>query len=1113
MQPIAEWLNALGLGQYAQRFADNDIDANILRDLTDADLEKIGVSLGHRKRILRAIAELDEGALVAEPALPGEAQRRQLTVMFCDLVGSTPLSTRLDPEELREIIGAFHRCCAEQIAKCSGVVARYMGDGMLVYFGYPRAHEDDAERAVRAGLALVGAVAQLGDGAGTALRVRVGIATGLVVVGDLLGEGAAQEHQAIGETPNLAARLQGLAEPNAVVIDGNTRRLLGELFEYRPFGNVPLKGFGTPVPVWQVTGRSGVDSRFEALRATRTPLVGRDEEIDLLMLRWQQAKGGEGCVVLISGEPGIGKSRLAQAALERLSHEPHTPLRLFCSPHQQDSALYPAIRQLERAAGFRREDTPELRLDKLEVVLSQATNDLSDVAPLIADLLSVPTGDRYPPINLSPQKRKEETLRALLARVERLAARQPVLFVFEDAHWTDPTSREWLDLTIDRVPTLPVLLIITFRPEFTPPWVGHPQVTLLSLSRLPPRQRALMIMRVTGGKTLPEEITDQIIDRTDGVPLFIEELTKAVVESNLLVDAGDRYTVAGSVPPMAIPTTLQGSLLARLDHLAPMREVAQIAAALGRQFSHELISAIAGMPQRQVDDALGQLVRAELIFRRGVPPDAEYTFKHALVQDAAYSTLLRGRRQQLHTHISAMLERQFPEIAKTRPEILARHCTEAGLIDKAVGYWIKAARETRARHALVEATLQARKGLALLPNLVDGPVRWRNELELQFILAWAEYAVKGEGALEVWEASARARTLCDQLEDRSNLGDVLEMQGIYHVARREYAAGLRVAEDMLQLALEQNHAFREAYAHHLMGRISHWLGEFSRAVGHFERALSVRTSEMNPSTDFFGRTLSADRIQAVALSNLAVDLLVLGYLDQAVALRNQGLMSARKTNHPYRLAVALYWASVVDRLRGAETTSFECLTELATLARQQRFPLFSQTAEFGFGMILSARGKAEEGLARARRAIADIAEYATVPGRLTLLSLAICCEGAGEVDEALQLLDRELEVANATGERLYEAEPHRLKGEWLLAHRPARSAEAEDCYQHALAVARKQQAKFWELRASMGLARLWRDQGKSTEARNLLAPIYGWFTEGLDTPVLMDAKALLDELA
>ena len=511
-----------------------------------------------------------------------------------------------------------------------------------------------------------------------------------------------------------------------------------------------------------------------------------------------------------------------------------------------------------------------------------------------------------------------------------------------------------------------------------------------------------------------------------------------------------------------------------------------------------------------MDDALGQLVRAELIFRRGVPPDAEYTFKHALVQDAVYDTLLRGRRQQLHARITATLERQFPEVAKTRPEVLARHCTEAGMVEKAIGYWTQAALTSSNRYAMVEASLQSRKGLALLLNLADGPVRWRSELGLQILLGWAEFGVKGEGASEVWEASLHARALCDQLEDRSNLGDVLYMQGAYHKARCEYAAMLRVAEDLLQLALEQNHAVWEVCAHLLMGQGSHFLGEFSRAVGHFERALGPRNSETNPFTDFFGRTLAADIHQAVALSFLAFDLLVLGHLDQAVARRNQALVFARKTNHPYILASALFWASVVDPLCGAETTAVECLTELATLARQQRIRLFCRSAELGFAVTLSASGKAAEGLARARRAIA---EYATMPGRLRLLSLAICCEGAGEVDEALQLLDRELEAANAAGERFYEAELHRFKGEWLLAHRPAPSGEAEDCYQHALAVARKQQAKFWELRASISLCRLWRDQGKRSEARELLASIYGWFTEGLDTPVLKEARALLDELA
>ncbi|HWX87376.1 MAG TPA: adenylate/guanylate cyclase domain-containing protein [Solirubrobacteraceae bacterium] len=519
--------------------------------------------------MLRAIGELGvpPPAVPLAPPAPQDttAERRQLTVMFCDLVGSTALSARLDPEDLRAIIGAYHRCCAELVESNGGFVAKYMGDGLLGYFGYPRAHEHDAERAIRAGLALVEAVPKLKTAAAIPLQVRVGIATGLVVVGDLIGAGAAQEQAVVGETPNLAARLQGLAAPGAVVISANTRRLTGGLFEYRDLGTVSLKGFTESVPAWELMGTSEAESRFEALRAATTPLVGRDEEIDLLGRQWEQAKAGDGQVVLISGEPGIGKSRIAQTVVERLSAEPHTRLRYFCSPHHQDSAFYPSITQLERAAGFRREDTPEQRLAKLEALLAQGTNDLGGAAPLFADLLSIPTGDRYPQLNLTPQKRKEKTLHAQLAQVEGLAARHPVLMVFEGIHWSDPTTRESLDLLIDRIPTLRVLVILTLRPEFTPPWLGRPHVTMLNLNRLPPKQRAEMIVHITGGKALPREIADQIIDRTDGVPLFIEELTKSVVESGVVAEAGDHFSVAGRVTPLAIPTSLHASLLARLD--------------------------------------------------------------------------------------------------------------------------------------------------------------------------------------------------------------------------------------------------------------------------------------------------------------------------------------------------------------------------------------------------------------------------------------------------------------------------------------------------------------------------------------------------------------------
>jgi class 3 adenylate cyclase len=568
MQQIGDWLKKLSMSEYAERFAENDIDMAVLPDLTDQHLKDLGVSLGHRLKMLRAIRDLS-GASVAvtassapvatEPTRRDEAERRQLTVMFCDLVGSTSLSARLDPEDLRSTTTAYHRCCAELVERSDGFVAKYMGDGVLAYFGYPKAHEHDAEHAVRAGLNLVEAVPKLATHAGSPLQVRVGIATGLVVVGDLIGAGAAQEQAVVGETPNLAARLQALGEPGAVVISVTTRKLIGGLFEYRNLGTVPIKGFAENVPVWQVLGMGSVEGRFEALRTATTPLVGRAEEIELLLRRWEQAKAGDGQVVLISGEPGIGKSRIAETIVERISPEPHTRLRYFCSPHHQDSALYPSIAQLERAAGFRRDDAAEQRLAKLEAVLAQGTNDLSEAVPLLADLLSVPTGDRYPPLNLTPQKRKERTLHAQLAQVAGLAARRPVLMVWEDVHWSDLSTRESLDLLVDRVPTIRALLILTFRPEFTPPWIGRPQVTLFTLSRLPPRQRAEMIAHVTGGKALPKEVADQIVDRTDGVPLFIEELTKTVVESGIVTEEGDHYALKGPTAPFAIPTTLHGS--------------------------------------------------------------------------------------------------------------------------------------------------------------------------------------------------------------------------------------------------------------------------------------------------------------------------------------------------------------------------------------------------------------------------------------------------------------------------------------------------------------------------------------------------------------------------
>jgi class 3 adenylate cyclase len=742
--------------------------------------------------------------------------------MFCDLVGSTPLAARYDPEDLREIVGAYHRCVADTAGRFAGFVAKYMGDGVLIYFGYPEAHEDDAERAVRAGLAVIDAVARLA--APEPLRVRLGIASGLVVVGDLIGEGAAQERGVVGETPNLAARLQALAGPGTLVIAESTRRQIGGLFEFLDLGPQPIAGFAEPQRVWHVVRESSVISRFEALRSTATPLVGRDEEIDLLLRRWQQAKAGEGRTVLISGEPGIGKSRLLVALSERIASEPHTRLRYFCSPHHQDSALYPFITQLERAAGFTHGDTVEQKLSKLRDLLASGVAS-NDEIQLLAELLSLPNS--VAELNLSPQRKREMVFEALLHQLEALARTRPILFVFEDAHWVDPSSRELLDLTLERARRLPVLLIVTFRPEFQQGWGGQPHVTILALNRLGESDVTSLIRELAGNALLGSEIVEEIVARTDGVPLFVEELTRAVLERTDQDKRVAAVLAASPLPSLSIPATLHASLIARLDRLGPVaKEIAQIGAVVGREFSYELIEQVAQRPEQELETALDRLTDVGLLFCRGRPPHSSYLFKHALVQDAAYATLLRPRRQQLHEAIAAALEREFPEIVAAQPELLAHHYTEASLRLQAIDKWLRAGERANEGSANPEAIAHLTRGLELLEDLPESSQRDEKELAFQVALLTPLFAARF-GSAEGERAARRAMELSRKVggADQRPLVRALFGLSLTYSARGKIRIGREVAEQMLVVAERLQEPEPLAYAHNLMGNTLFWLAE------------------------------------------------------------------------------------------------------------------------------------------------------------------------------------------------------------------------------------------------------------------------------------------------
>jgi class 3 adenylate cyclase/predicted ATPase len=1107
---IDGWLRRIGLAQYAEMFHANDIDIELLGRLTNDDLKDIGVvSFGHRKKLLEAIAELADAFPVSpqpaiEPKARDAAERRQVTVVFSDLVGSTALSARMDPEDLREVISAYQKCVAETVGRFGGFVAKYMGDGVLVYFGYPQAHEDDAERAVRAGLELVHAVTALKSSA--PLQARVGIATGLVVVGDLIGSGEAQERGIVGETPNLAARLQGVAEPNTVVIAEGTRRLLGNLFELEDLGAKDLKGIAGPVRAWAALRQASLGSRFEALHAGGlTDLIGREEELELLLRRWSKAKTGEGQVVLLSGEPGIGKSRLTAALLERLTTEPHTRLRYFCSPLHTDSTLYPLISQMERAAGFAHDDTAQAKLGKLDAVLAQSFTPPQDAA-LFAEMLSLPNDGRYPSLELLPQQRRQRTLEALTAQMEALSQSNPALMIFEDVHWIDPTSLEALGRAADRIRNLRVLLIVTYRPEFDPPWIGGPQVTALTINRLAQREIDAMIDRVVGNKLIPIGIRQHIIERTDGIPLFVEEMTKDVLEA-VGEEAAERPVAATSSLSVAVPASLHASLMARLDRLGSAKEIAQIGAVIGREFSHFLLAAVMRKAEGELETELERLITAGLLFRQGVLPHATYLFKHALVQDAAYGTLLRSSRQQLHGQIASTLEEEFPEIVEVQPELLARHCTEAGLDEQAIKYWRTAGEKAVRRASNREAIGHFRRALAL--NEKQAPDVGRSpELAILSQLGPALMSVHGWTAPEVGVAFERAEHLARELESSIDLAPPLAGLWLFHTARGQFSRADEITKELFDVAHTLHDSDVLLQAHHCAWPIRWFRGALTDAKAHTDAGMGLYDEVRHARHRF----LYLGHDPAVcALSIKSVLQWLLGHPTQGVRSERDAIDLARRLQHVPSLAHALWFVCQAQVARRDAVAVVNTANELLTLSEEHGLP---QTRAVALAYLGWAIGQTEDVSRGIRRLEEGLAMYNRLGVRsnlcLTICLLAETYFMAEQYEKGMEQANLAIATSSEIGDRWCLPRIHTIRARLLQTFRQVDAAEAS--LQLAVDIAAAQSAKGAQLQAVNSLARLWREQGKPQQARELLAPVYSWFTEGFDTRDLKEAKALLDEL-